>query len=279
MHGGPFPPPHPRAAEQRRYREPRFVLFQRVSITIFLIILVGLCASFAFGDLSTRSAASPLKAFAAELTDTDVSASLPASGEVAVTWQSQLPSLPTGCEITSAAILLSHYGYAVTNTALNEYLVQSGTIDTYTVLGKRYGPDPDECFIGSTESTDGCNCNPGPIIEAINAYLADSGISSTAVDLTGSSPSELYQMVAEGTPVEVWVTIDMEARQSSDSWYSEVDGELVQIDNNDHSMVLIGYDKDTVTLADPLEGIVTYPRSTFESVYRARGEMAVAIQS
>lgn len=86
-------------------------------------------------------------------------------------------------------------------------------------------------------------------------------------------------MVAEGTPVEVWVTIDMEARQSSDSWYSEVDGELVQIDNNDHSMVLIGYDKDTVTLADPLEGIVTYPRSTFESVYRARGEMAVAIQS
>lgn len=281
-HGGPIPPPHPWTAAQRHTTTSAALLhhrplFMRVSMTILCIILVGTVSSFFCGDLTSKNQASALTTMAAAATDEDASSDIPESASVDLAWISQLPELPTGCEITSATMLANYYGLAATKTELNEYLPQSGDIDISTILGKRYGPDPDEEFIGETTSEDGCYCDPGPIVEALNGYFAEKSSSYTAQDITGTSPSKLYELVANGTPVEVWVTIDLEKRQVDSTWYSEVDGSKVQIDSNDHAMVLIGYTPDSVILADPLEGIVTYPKSVFESSYRSRGEMALII--
>ena len=99
-----------------------------------------------------------------------------------------------------------------------------------------------------------------------------------AEDETGAEPEQLYRFVSEGTPVVVWGTIDMEERQTMESWSTE-DGREASWAMNDHCMVLIGYNADTVTVADPLEGIVTYDRGQFESSFRSRDNQCVILKN
>ena len=47
---------------------------------------------------------------------------------------------------------------------------------------------------------------------------------------------------------------------------------------NDHGAVLIGYGPDTVTIADPISGLVEYSREQFESVFASRSYKCVIIQ-
>lgn len=47
---------------------------------------------------------------------------------------------------------------------------------------------------------------------------------------------------------------------------------------NDHGAVLIGYNSDCVTIADPLDGIVEYDRTQFERVFESRNQQCVTIE-
>lgn len=84
-------------------------------------------------------------------------------------------------------------------------------------------------------------------------------------------------MVSQNTPVVVWVTISMAERNIIGGWYTET-GEYVDWATNDHGAVLIGYTQDSVTIADPISGIVTYNREVFETVFESRGNQCVILE-
>ncbi len=88
---------------------------------------------------------------------------------------------------------------------------------------------------------------------------------------------ELYELVSQDTPVVVWVTIGMADRRTTQGWYTQT-GEYMEWSTNDHGAVLIGYTQDTVTIADPIAGMVEYSRTQFEEVFASRGSRCVILE-
>ena len=127
-----------------------------------------------------------------------------------------------------------------------------------------------------TEET-GYICGTGAIVTAANAYLTDVGSDMTAVAMKNAQPEELYDLIDQGTPVVIWCTINMEDRAETDGWYRE-DGTYMEWSTNDHGAVLIGYDEDTVTVADPIYNRITVSRAQFEKIFAERGGQCVILQ-
>ena len=67
-------------------------------------------------------------------------------------------------------------------------------------------------------------------------------------------------------------------KEIMESWNTE-DGREASWAMNDHCVVLIGYSADSVTVADPIEGIVSYDRAQFESAFRSRGTQCVILKN
>lgn len=190
----------------------------------------------------------------------------------------QMPELPTGCEITAMTMVLNYYGYQADKVEMaTEYLPTVPANLYYGSDGRLYGPDLNQYFVGNPTTSGGYVCGIEAIITAANNYLMDQGSSLHAVDLTGSSPEELYRLVSEDTPVVVWVTISMAPRRTPEGWYTE-EGNYVDWSTNDHGAVLIGYSENTVTIADPISGLVEYDRVSFEDVFASREYQCVVLQ-
>lgn len=191
----------------------------------------------------------------------------------------QMPELPTGCEITALTMMLDHYGYLVDKTVMaSEYLPTASADRYYGADGRLYGTDMDEYFIGDPFTEGGIICGTGAIVTAADSYLSDAGSQLRALDVTGSSPEELYERVSQGQPVVIWVTISMADRGSTEGWYTE-DGDYVDWSTNDHGAVLIGYTETTVTIADPISGRMEYDREQFEEVFASRGNQCVVLEA
>ena len=99
-----------------------------------------------------------------------------------------------------------------------------------------------------------------------------------AIDITGSTPQELYELVDKGYPIVVWVTIGMVERSDIESW-TGTDGKQYDWCMDDHAADLIGYSADTVTIADPINGLVEYPKENFESVFTSRNNKCVVLKN
>lgn len=191
----------------------------------------------------------------------------------------QMPELPTGCEITALTMALNYYGFQIDKvTMATEYLPTLPSADVYiTEDGILYGNDMNQFFIGDPASENGVICGTGAIVTAADLFLENAGSDMRAVDRSGSNVQELYQLVSEDIPVVVWCTIGMDDRNIQQGWYTE-QGEYVDWAKNDHGAVLIGYNSDYVTIADPLEGIVEYNRTQFERVFESRNQQCVTIE-
>lgn len=191
----------------------------------------------------------------------------------------QMPELPTGCEITAMTMALHYYGYDVDKTTMAaEYLPTVSANRYYGEDGRLYGSDLRKYFVGDPFTQAGYICGTEAILTAANTYLQDVGSSMQAIDKSGASPEELYELVSQDTPVVVWVTIGMADRRTPQGWYTE-DGTYVDWSTNDHGAVLIGYSEDTVTIADPISGMVEYSRAQFESVFASRSNQCVILES
>ena len=131
-------------------------------------------------------------------------------------------------------------------------------------------------FVGDPTTETGIACWTDAILTAANTYLKDEKSELHAEDKNGAAPEELYRLVSQNVPVVVWCTIGMQDRIAEDGWYTE-DGEYVDWAYTDHGAVLIGYSKDTVTIADPISGKVEYDRAQFESVFKSRNNKCVIL--
>ena len=107
-----------------------------------------------------------------------------------------------------------------------------------------------------------------PIAEALRSYDLD------VHAVLGLSWDEVRAEVAAGRPVIVWVIGQIWAGTASE--YETEDGQTVIVANNEHTMIVIGYDENRVHLVDALTGYtVTHTLENFLSSWSVLGNMAV----
>lgn len=186
-----------------------------------------------------------------------------------------------GCESASATMLLQYYDY---NLTIDDVAKNIPTVDLETVDGKLYGPDPNVAFAGSMTDK-GYGVYLKPVLNTLQTLIKENGGTHQVRDLTGASPELLYYHLNQGNPVQVWVTTNMVDVQYSDmvTWYvKDSDGTYteneISFPLNEHCMVLIGYDEDSVFLNDPLRGLAIIDKSEFETAYQSMGAMALVIE-
>lgn len=192
---------------------------------------------------------------------------VPNSASVSVDVIKQHPELPNGCEVTSLAMALNYYGYKISKMELKDGYLPIGTENIY------------EYNIGDpAQKTGSYGCYSPVIKKTADAFFADKGITDcTATDLTHYNISELYYRVSRGDPVIVWATQYMEKRPYIiKSW--EENGLTFNWKAPLHCMLLTGYDEDTVTLTDPIYGVVEHDRELFETRWHQMGEQAVVLE-
>ncbi|MCC8112225.1 MAG: C39 family peptidase [Ruminococcus sp.] len=205
-----------------------------------------------------------------QYTVSDIS-ELPRSALLEVDPVLQNPELPTGCEITSLTMALNYAGFDVDKlTIADDYLICA---DAYTAT---FG----EAFIGSPYDSTAWGCYVPVIEKTANKYLTAQGSSMTASDLTGSSFETLLGYVSNGTPVVTWVSINLTANIVEKYYWTTDDGDDAIFLVNEHCVLLCGYDLDanTVTVADPLKGLIVYDMDTFRDRFKTMYSQAVIIQ-
>lgn len=175
----------------------------------------------------------------------------------------QNPELPSGCEVTSLAMVLNYRGFEVTN----RYLA-----DNCLPVGKR-GDNIFHQFIGSVYDNSSYGCYANALSGCAAAFSADYRIAN----ISGAELEELCGYVASGYPVIVWATESMKESGAGDLWVCD-DIPMGYL-KNEHCLVMIGYDKinDVVVLADPLEGEKQYSLSTFYQRYCSQYMQAVLL--
>ncbi|WP_336775244.1 C39 family peptidase [Paenibacillus sp. MMO-58] len=186
----------------------------------------------------------------------------------------QLPELLNGCEITSLTMLLQYYGIKKDKMDLVPELIRDDTPIIKSKNGQilTWG-DPNIGFVGDiTGKKIGYGIYHEPLYQLLKTYI------DTAVDLSGTSLSELEQKLSAGYPVVVWTTVNYSAPAENDwkSWSSPTG--TIKATFKEHSVLLVGYDKDHVYLNDPLSGKkqVKVNKHIFLLGWTAMGKQAIS---
>lgn len=127
---------------------------------------------------------------------------------------SQMPELPTGCEMTAVAMLLQYKGIKISKFQVADQTPRSMNADAG--------------FIGDPYSPTGGWVFPQGIAPVVNKYLGKS------VDLTGASISTIYKKLTQGHPVVVWM--------ANFNTFSN------------HAIILTGYNKKSIFYNNPWTG-------------------------
>ncbi len=164
------------------------------------------------------------------------------------------------CESRSAADWGAYWGVYIDETEFLNRLPRSD--------------DPNKGFVGDVNGPWGYippaayGVHAAPVAELLREYGLDAHAES------GLSWDDLRAQVAAGQPAIVWVIGTVWAGTPRD--YTTQAGETVTVANNQHSMVLIGYDEQRVHLVDALTGYtITHPLQNFLASWSVLGNMAV----
>jgi uncharacterized protein YvpB len=161
------------------------------------------------------------------------------SSRLDVPYISQLPDMPSGCEVVSVTMMLNHAGIAVSKEEL--------------AAGLPYAGDPAQGFTGDLYSAGGYGLGgivwPSALLGLVEGYQG------SAVDLTGEPWEMVRGFIDAGRPVCVWFS----------------DGGL------DHTVLLTGYSDSVVWVNDPLaEKDVELGLNTFLGLWGQNGYRALS---
>ncbi len=186
----------------------------------------------------------------------------------------QHPQLPTGCESTSAAMVLQYYGLSVSKEEFAENWLECSN-EFYRSGRGLCGPNPYRVFVGDPFSENGYGCFAPAIVRAVNGHSTE----CRAEEIDGRTLADLCsEYIDRDMPVLVWATIHMEPSSAGSVWYLE-DGAQFTWNPKEHCLVLVGYSDDRYFFNDPLSGrTVSYQKELAESRYRELGSQAVLIR-
>lgn len=249
-------------------------------LSFIIVICVLLCSCNIQQDVGVKSVYTTTSTTATtttmSTTATTTTTKQPSSVRLDVKNIMQNPELPTGCEITSATILLNYYGYAVDKEQMCSYLPQSNRF--YYSDGLLIGPDTNEYFVGNPRTTSGraLQCFAPVIEKAINGYLSYVKSERRAKAIVGADLESLYEYLNRGHPVCAWATIGMIKATKVQGWYND-SMELVTSYRNLHCLVMTGYDEQYVYVADPLGQLTKVDKKLFVDRYKSVGSQAVVL--
>lgn len=190
----------------------------------------------------------------------------------------QTPELPTGCEITALTILLRYWGFDAEKTDMARNYLPTSWGNPQTIDGVFYKDSFYDYFIGDPFST-GYGCFSPAIETAANSYISSHGGGFTVKNISGCSPDTLYEYLIDGIPVLCWATDGMIEPEYYETWYDNATGERLDWYLNEHCFVLAGFDisAGTVTLNDPMKGIIDYNIDKFETRFQQMHSQAIVI--
>lgn len=175
---------------------------------------------------------------------------------------------PTGCESAAITSLLKFWGVSVNISDVVNKLPKGSL--PYSENGVRYGGNPYLEFVGHPSTYSSYGVYEKPIISVANSFK------SGVIDGTGSSLDGVLNIVKEGRPVVVWVSMYMAVPYISTTWIYKPTGEKISWMANEHALVVIGYTPNQVIVADSLNGgIRYYDKGVFRSRYNTYGKRAV----
>ena len=164
------------------------------------------------------------------------------------------------CEARSAADWAAYWGVNIDETEFLDRLPRSD--------------NPNEGFVGNPNDVWG---NIPPSSYGVHAEPVANMLRSYGLDAhsgLGLSWDEVRTEIAAGRPVIVWVIGQLWAGSASE--YETEDGQTITVANNEHTMIVIGYDESRVHLVDALTGYtVTHTLENFLSSWSVLGNMAI----
>ena len=185
--------------------------------------------------------------------------------------------LPTGCESVSTSMVLNFYGYPTTSADF---------VNNYLDKGPK-GYDPEYYFIGSPDDPDSFGCYAPAIAKAMNKIL-DKQLKAEVIK--GKTIEYLCNnYIDKGIPVLIWTTINMRDTYLADQWVITTSDDSSRIGNeftwrnNEHCLVLIGYNDKDYFVNDPwktpdkVQG--AYEKTLLQDKYEQMGTQAVVIKS
>lgn len=164
------------------------------------------------------------------------------------------------CEARSAADLAGYWGLSV------------GEEDVLTRLPS--SENPNAGFVGSVDDAWGYipPSSYGVHAEPIASALQGLGVSAEAH--TGMSMDELRREIAHDRPVIVWIIGQM--WEGKADLIEMPDQQQVLVASYEHTMIITGYDSQTVQVFDPYYGVYeTFDLPTFQRSWAVLGNMAV----
>ncbi|MBW3490922.1 C39 family peptidase [Bacillus sp. FDAARGOS_1420] len=181
----------------------------------------------------------------------------------------QLPELDRGCEVTSLAMMLQYAGVSIDKMKL------ASDIKKVDFLDDGVRGNPNEGFVGNiyTFSESGYGVYHGPLFQLAKKYLPNE-----AIDLTGKSIEEIYKSVKSGQPVVMITNATYAPLDEEEFTIWETNGGDVSITYNEHCVVLVGYDKESVYIQDPLNDSpnISVPRENFEKAWIQMESQAIS---
>ncbi|WP_420914931.1 C39 family peptidase [Lactiplantibacillus paraxiangfangensis] len=163
----------------------------------------------------------------------------PATIRLAVPLISQLPELPTGCEMTATTMMLQYAGVKIDKMRFAAAIPRSS--------------NPNSGFVGEPTSSMGVGLYvyPQGLLATVRQYLP------TAVNLSGMSLPQLKAQLAKRHPVVVWVT-------GLDGFAS-------------HTVTMTGYQTHQLFYNDPWTGRrETISNQDFETIWQQNGRRALS---
>lgn len=185
---------------------------------------------------------------------------------------SQFPELPTGCEITSATMLLNWYGVNVNKIqladAVNKLPVPRGNSG-----GTLVGYSPNEGFIGTPYDN-----NSYGIYNKALEKLIDQFSDSSALNVSDYDLHYLLSIVASGRPIIAWVTINFNDPSVGSEWLTDK-GEHITWMVPEHTVLIIGYNSNSIIILDPYDGKKkAIDKNIFQSRYDQMGRQALTMR-
>lgn len=185
---------------------------------------------------------------------------------------SQLPELERGCEVTSLTMLLQSQGIAADKMTLAKQIHKLPFRDANYVRSNPY-----DGFVGDiyTFSKSGYGVYHGPV-----AQLAEKYIPGKIKDVTGQTIESVYSLIDSGSPVWVITNSTFAPLPESEFTVWNTNTGKVKITYNEHSVLIVGYDSQSVFINDPLAdtGYKSIPRSAFEQAWVQMGSQAIGVR-
>lgn len=182
-------------------------------------------------------------------------------------------SYPSGCESVSTVMALN---YAGINISVDNFIKSYLPYTEFTYSGgKLYGYHPDNFFMGDPFTTSGFGCYAPCIEKAVTKFLPDD---YTLQNTTGKSIDYLCEnYIKKGVPVIFWATVYMVETSTGPGWTLRESGSIYHWVNNEHCLLLVGFDNDYYYFNDPIAGRVRYAKSLVEARYKDLGYQSLVV--